>query len=613
VYAASKFVQDVARAPSSVSIVTADEIRVHGYRTLADILRNVRGFYITNDRNYSYVGVRGFARPGDLNSRVLVLLNGHRLNDTIFDQAMLGTESPIDVALIERVEIVRGPSSSLYGTNAFFAVVNIITRAGRSIDGVEAAGALGSQTLRSGRVTAGGRRADGLEGLFSASVYDSGGNSRLYYPEYDTPSTNHGVASDMDGDRSTSVFASATSGSMTVQGGFGARTKTIPTAAFGTLFNDPRTETRDARGFLDLHYVRRLAPRTTLEVKAAYDQYTYDGHFAYEAGLFRDGARGAWVTTDAAIVRQFDHHGVTAGGEYRDNIKQDQSASDQTGTLLDDHRSSQIAALYAEDELHLGPRVLLNAGARWDHYFDTFGDTINPRLGLIVLPREGTALKALYGRAFRAPNPYELYYDQNALSATLAPERITTYEFIWEQRLNPLARVMASAFHYRASDLIAQRSGADTLDGLYFQNADTANASGVEFEVQIDLPDAVHLRLAQTFQSVVDAATDTALSNSPRALGNVLLDVPVARTGLRLGFNGARIGSRNTILGGTVDGAFVGDLTLSRQVPSGGLGFVISIRNLFDESYADPGSVEHLQYAIPQDGTTTSAEVTWKF
>jgi len=126
VYGASKYEQKVTEAPSSVSIVTADEIKKFGYRTLTDILRSVRSFYVSYDRNYSFVGVRGFARPGDYNSRILLLVNGHRLNDNIFDSALIGTEGVLDVDLIERVEIIRGPSSSLYGSNAFFAVVDII-------------------------------------------------------------------------------------------------------------------------------------------------------------------------------------------------------------------------------------------------------------------------------------------------------------------------------------------------------------------------------------------------------------------------------------------------------------------------------------------------------
>ena len=111
VYGASSYNQKVTEAPSSITIVTSDEIQRYGYRTLADILRSVRGFYVTYDRNYSFLGVRGFSRPGDYNARVLLLVDGHRLNDNIFGAALIGTEFPLDVDLIERVEIIRGPSS----------------------------------------------------------------------------------------------------------------------------------------------------------------------------------------------------------------------------------------------------------------------------------------------------------------------------------------------------------------------------------------------------------------------------------------------------------------------------------------------------------------------
>ena len=151
VYGASKFEQKVTRAPSSVSLVTRDEIQKQGYRTLADVLRAVNGVFVSDDRNYSYLGIRGFNRPGDYNSRVLLLVDGHRLNDSVYDQGLYGTESFLDVDVIERVEVVRGPSSSIYGNNAFFGVVNVITRRGRAVDGIEATAEAGdNETWKTG-------------------------------------------------------------------------------------------------------------------------------------------------------------------------------------------------------------------------------------------------------------------------------------------------------------------------------------------------------------------------------------------------------------------------------------------------------------------------------
>ena len=128
VYGASGFKQKVTEAPASVTIITSEDIQRYGYRTLADILRNVQGFYVTYDRNYSYLGVRGYGLPGQYNSSIALLIDGHRLNDNIFDGALIGTEFPLDVDLIDRVEVIRGPNSSLYVASAFLGVINIITK-----------------------------------------------------------------------------------------------------------------------------------------------------------------------------------------------------------------------------------------------------------------------------------------------------------------------------------------------------------------------------------------------------------------------------------------------------------------------------------------------------
>src|ERR1700681_367851 len=182
VFGASARLQSATEAPASVSFITAEEIVRYGYRTLADILRGVRGMYVTDDRNFSYLGTRGFGNPGDYNSHILLLVNGHRVNDNVYGQAEIGAEFGIDPALFERVEIIRGPASSLYGNSAFFAVINVITKSGASLDGASLTvedGTLGTELTRA---SFGRRFASGLDMAVSGTYERSAGVNRLYFP-----------------------------------------------------------------------------------------------------------------------------------------------------------------------------------------------------------------------------------------------------------------------------------------------------------------------------------------------------------------------------------------------------------------------------------------------
>src|ERR1700691_3346541 len=109
VYGASGFQQKVTDATAFVTIITSEAIQKYGYRTPDDIMRTVPVFYVTYDRNYSSLGVRGFGLPGQYNNSIALLVDGHRLNDNIYEGNLIGTDFPIDVDLIDRVEVIRGP------------------------------------------------------------------------------------------------------------------------------------------------------------------------------------------------------------------------------------------------------------------------------------------------------------------------------------------------------------------------------------------------------------------------------------------------------------------------------------------------------------------------
>ncbi len=217
----------------------------------------MRGFYITYDRNYSWVGVRGFGRLGDYNIRVLVLVDGHRINDNIFGEAYLGSEFLVDVDLIERVEIIRGPSSSLYGADAFFAVINVITRKPPQLKGLEFSFTPASFGTYQGRASYGGQF-KGIDMLLSGSFYDSQGQT-LFFPQFDSPATNNGFTRNTDYENSRHILATVSFRGFTLQGLFSARDKGAPTGYFGTVFNDPRTQNFDYHQYFDLSYQHSIS------------------------------------------------------------------------------------------------------------------------------------------------------------------------------------------------------------------------------------------------------------------------------------------------------------------------------------------------------------------
>ena len=199
---ASRYAQTALEAPATVSVVTADDIRLFGYRNLSEVLGSMRGLHVSYDRTYHYLGTRGFATPGDYNTRVLLLVNGVRFNDNLYDQATIGTDFPIDLDLVDRVEFVPGPGSAVYGANAFFGVINVITRNGRQLAGPQVSAEAGSHGSAKLRFSLGTVDAHGGDWLIAVTRATTRGADH-YYPSYDTPSTHNGVAQGLDFDRST--------------------------------------------------------------------------------------------------------------------------------------------------------------------------------------------------------------------------------------------------------------------------------------------------------------------------------------------------------------------------------------------------------------------------
>jgi len=624
VYGASKYEQKVTEAPSSVSIVTASEIKKYGYRTLADILRSVRSFYVTNDRNYSYVGVRGFGRPEDYNSRILLLIDGHRANDNIYDSAQIGTEAIIDVDLIDRVEIIRGPGSSLYGNNAFFAVVNVITRRGRALKGAEVSGEAGRYDTYKGRATYGDRFRNGLEAIVSGTAYDSKGQSSLYFREFDPAfssdprATNNGVTNHADYDRFHSFFTKDSFQDFTLEAAYNSRTKGIPTGAFGTDFNDPGNKTLDTRGYADLRYEHSLGKQTDVTARVYYDYYEYYGDYLYSGVLNKDWAYGEWWGGDLKFTSPFYlfvNQRAIIGAEYTDNLRQDQKNYDVQpyNPVLDDKRSSRIWAGYVQDEITLARNMLLNLGIRYDHY-STFGGTTNPRLAFIYTPVEKSTLKLLYGSAFRAPNVFELYYASSTSlpNPDLLPEKIKTYELVYEQYLGDHLRATAAGYYYKINNLINQTNASPGV--TIFRNLEQVEARGFEMELENKWTSGIEGRISYTLQKTIDKQTGETLTNSPEHLAKLNITVPLLRDKLFAGIEEQYTSKRKTVAGDYTRDFYITNLTLYSQRLRKGLDLSASIYNLFDTKYGDPVSTDLLPLdTVQQDGRLYRLKLTYAF
>ena len=484
VYGASKYIQKITEAPSSITVITRSEIDRYAYKTLADVLNSVRGFFYTDDLNYARIGIRGFNRTGDYNGRLQIIIDGRRVNDIIYDSMGIGTDFILDIGLIERIEVVRGANASIYGNNAFFAVVNIVTRNGASFHGIEAPIEVGSLSTYRGRVTYGGRSAGGLDATISGSFYRSDGRESVYFREFDAPETNHGVAENVDRDRFYRGFGQVSWKGFRVESALSTRTKQIPTGSFETVFNHPGTHSRDHYGFVTANFEHTLAAKTKIVAQVYYGWSRYDGRFIYDFAdpgdppLYVtnvDRSTGDWLGAEAFGSTDTGKRIILSYGVATQfNVRQDQLNYDDTPrtTYLDDKRSSAFYSLYAQSEINALQSLRINVGLRYDRY-STFGGTTNPRVGLIYLPKVRTTIKLLYGRSYRGPNVYEAYYDGpvEKTNPTLKPERIHSGELIWEQGLGPYFQLTAAGFLYRINGLISQvLDPTDSL--LVFRNTE---------------------------------------------------------------------------------------------------------------------------------------------
>jgi iron complex outermembrane receptor protein len=611
VVSASRYEQSLNDAPSSVTIITDQDIKHYGYKTLADVLRDVEGFDVIYDRNYEYVGVRGFARLGDYSTRILLLLNGHILNDNWIGSNLIGTDAGIDLDIVKKIEIVRGPGSALYGTNAFFAIINVVTYKPEELKGVRFSGELGSYGMGKGILGYGKNFKNGLELLSSFSLMGTKGDD-LYFKEYNDIAGN-GITRGTDYDRSWSFFGQISYKELVGYAKFSSRTKGVPTGSFETTFGDDRTRTIDGRNFVELNLVHPLSSNKKVWGKLYYDNMRYKGYWIYadDPDFYSnsDGAQGDWGGVEGNFIWDFgSRNRLTLGGEYqRQYLKTFLRFYDPYGYLTyalpEESYYSSFWALYLQQEFKLSHNLNLTIGAHYDAYPFIEG-VINPRVAFIYKPIGQSTLKLLYGKAFRAPSIYEKYYTDGVTQVgndRLNPEKVETIEGVWEQWLGKKAHSRVSLYYNSVSDLITQVLNPEGM--LQYQNSSAIISKGLELALNWKLTNRWEGFFNFVLEESKEKNTGEKLINVPTKMGNIGVVIPVYgekfRVSLKENYSDKRKGKREDI---EIDPFYITTASLWSRGLIQNLELSLTFYNLFNQRYYNAAGEEHLQDKIEQDG-----------
>ncbi|MEQ1779092.1 MAG: TonB-dependent receptor [Nitrosomonas sp.] len=617
VIGASKYEQKQQQVAATVSIITRKDIRTYGWRTLNEALASLPGIYPTYDYQYDYLGTRGFALPGDFNTRVLITINGNRINDATYDQGPTGRDFPLDIDLIERIEFIPGPGSAVYGQNAMLGVVNIITRNGSDVRGVElSASYQTAETMPQERVTLGKQFDNGTDALLSFSGLQSRGANRFF--EYGDSGVS-GVAHHMDGENVKQVFARASHGPLSFDFIYGDRRKDDPT---GMFFSDPLMGgqfQRDRRLNTQIQYNEYFA-NNTLNVlgRLFLGQYRYDNPLIYsdERNLFTGPSDWHGVELRLLSTALTDHK-LMIGAEYQNNTRIKQTfqnfASPDENALL---RDSMIrVGVYAQDEWRITDTVSATMGLRYDHN-NWINSRLSPRGALIWQATPQLTFKALYGRAHRSPNAYERNYNDGISQVSnpgLHSESMDTAELAVDYLPLPNMNIRTTAYAWNMTNLISL--GTDPISGLsqYQQGSGKVKVRGGELSVDKTWDWGARLRSSFGIQDAEQQGSQ--LLNSPYFLGKLNISMPIPLvTGLRTGYELQYYGNRKTLNGTHTDSYFLSNLNLTTDVRwVKGLEASLSLYNLFNEHFQHPAADTNWQNSLMQPGRTIRLRMDFRF
>lgn len=456
IQAAGKKMQDLASTSADVTVLRSAQLKALGYRTLGDALGGVLGFRTNEDHAYQGLGVRGLYVLGDQNTRVLVLLDGHALNSPAeIGSSKVGEDFSFPIELIDRIEIVRGPASSLYGNNAFQALINVVSYCPDS--GFQGAMALGTgglyETWMQGafpvgklhfNVVAQGVRRDGFNRHYS--------QLGEVYPELAT----NPLPKSADQEKSQSAYLHVRGAEWNLALGTMSRTQRLASGPFGALPGDSANLYKNKRLSGDFRYEPRLGITQALVRLFGDRNEFYDAFMAdplrsnyQQYDLCPDWSLGFELQARSQLHERFS---MTLGTEQRfhhyhaitDIVEDD--VLYQTNTDI----NYRIGNTYLDMTWNLHPKWTLVGGMQLAQWTPTEADIrventpidvlkdkierLTPRASLVFEASKNDYIKLISGEGFRFPTLFERYYTDDEfffVNDRLKPEVIQSHQLAW--------------------------------------------------------------------------------------------------------------------------------------------------------------------------------------
>lgn len=634
VTSASKFEQNASAAPSAVQVITHEQIRLHGWRTLAEALSSLPGLYTSFDRAYNFLGARGFLVPGDYNTRFLLLIDGQRNNDNIYQQASTGSEGWLDMSVIERIEYIPGPGSSIYGSNAMFGVINVITRKAGSVAQNQVSTYVSKLGLTGVNVMTSRTIADtGLVFQYSAehkagrdlTYSDPMGNLVLADGSTATDTTAHGL--DTGNNRRMLVRVDQDEWSLELINH--KRSFNPSSAPYWTVFDDPSMKIIDQGTQIFTTVQHALSDRSSIYARLGYTDWSYRATYPwfdanYGQGYYRnyDDVRGRILDGEFRYQLKSGAHQLLGGLEFSRDLEARQdnyysidpallSAANAHINVLDHH-----SGLFVQDEWSLNQAWMFNFGVRLDQTTSS-KSRYSPRLGLIWHPQAAWTAKLLVGRAYRAPNAYErLFSDGISYLANpgLQPETVTTTEGVVEWLGNDKRRVQFSLYQNRIKNLIHQ---VDTGGFVYqYRNGGAVTVQGMELSLEQTTAADLKLSTSVSASRPLDNQGPR-LSNSPSWLAKVAASKPVFDHSAYLAAEVQATSSRSYTWNSApyhMGSQVITNATLTLpDIFAKGVRAQLRITNLFNRNVQHPAADEMATTTIPQDGRNLMANLEYAF